>query len=214
MSELTAQTMAEFHSERAREMYETDHYVFPAVGLLDGLGAGPLMMPKRDSFDGDVPTQLATLVMLTGEFVEARYIVVIVEAWMKAFEADDPVRDTGLERGQLQKQSDTDASIHTVIMVAAHDLTNPDNTHSIMNEVTGDPLKIKWEIKPMTGKPIGRLADMILGAYAGSKMLRANPMAAPIQGSTLQERLTWVADVGHLAAAMVTEVSAQPEGNN
>lgn len=217
MSELTAQMMAEDHSAKAREMYERDNYVFPAVALYDGMGAGPMLMPQRNSFDGDVPTQLATLVMLTGEFVKARYVVVIVEAWMKAYDAKEyreHNEEPHLERGQLQRESDTDASIHTVIMVCAHDLVNPDNTHSIMNEVTGNPLKIKWQIKPMTGKPIGRLADVILGAYHGSKMLRGNPIAAPIKGDTLHERLQWIAEHGHLAAAMVTEVSTQPERNN
>lgn len=209
MSELTVIAIAESYASTARMHYERDGHVIPLVAFVDGAGAGVTAMPHRDAFKGDVPEQLSGLCIALGEFVEARYIIVVVEAWSKRFKPED---HPSLERGQLAREADTDADIHTTVMTCAYDLTDLDHSHSIFSQVGGDPRNVEWDIRGQSGRLEGRLADLVLAGYSASKLVAGTGFFPPDQD--LKGRLQALAEMNQLSAAMVTETSTPPERNN
>ena len=207
--DLTAKEVATTFAKAARTIYERAGHLAPAVHILDIKGAGLSMIPNTVRFGGEAREQLAALVALAADAVDTVFICTCVEAWTKAFPPSVDGELPDLERGQLQRESEQDATIQTSLVVHAIDVRDPAQSYNIMATVTGDPRDHTFDVHEADGIMPGAFVDIILRAY-NSACLGRIPLPESATGS-LENRLTFLAGLEFISAATATTASL--EGN-
>lgn len=196
---LTAQKLAEAYSEGARKNYDGDGHLTPILHVLDAGGLGVSLVPNPSRFNGQPREQLSALVAMVSDVIDVAFVATITEGWIKTYpEADFPRDLPNLERGQLQRESETDPEVRTSAMVSVYDVSDLDQSYSVISAVKGDPRDHEWDIMPQEGRPLGGFPEDVIKAYlVGSQRMFPIP-----HDHTIEQRLEWLIQIDFIVIGM------------
>lgn len=162
MSAITALRLAEMLSGTAREHYEADGHVAPALFMTDATGHGLCMLPP-DGHPTDTLTR-ACFFLSPAFKGQLTFVAAVTEAWVKSFKEDD--LPESFDRGDLQRAHENlDPEVRTCVVTTVLDIKQGEDFTVMINDInTGPDHTPVWERSVHEGRAEGMLPERLFAA--------------------------------------------------
>ncbi len=170
MSTAYVRQLAEFYNEGGRKAHDQDGVTQPVVAFHGDRHVVVFLAPMGDIHPTD---RIGQIVVALTCVAKPRYIVTVTEGWARVWDAEAEGMPPELNRGDLQRMSETDPKVKTVIMTQVMDIKVPRESYFMTAITEGDPRDKQWKVDhyAVTDGQMnfaGYLPETVLSAAAAS----------------------------------------------